>query len=97
MKPVLEIVNAEYLHDYVIRIEFNTNEVLDVDLLPMILHDRNGVFSPLLDAFFFQNFHVNYTLCWGDEIDVAPEYLFFLAHKNDEAYQSLFKEWGYVS
>lgn len=96
MEPVLEIVGAEYLHDYVVRIKFNTGEIVDVDLAPMIDHDKTGVFTPLKDTAFFQNFHVNYTLCWGDEIDVAPEYLYFLAHKNDASHQSLFKEWGYI-
>lgn len=96
MEPVLEIVDAEYLHDYVIRIKFNTDEIVDVDLTPMIALDKTGVFNPLKNIVFFQHFHVDYTLCWGDEIDVAPEYLYFLAHKNNESYQSLFKEWGYI-
>ena len=44
----------------------------------------------------FSNFHLDYTLCWGQDIDVAPEYLFFLAHRYSTKYAPLFKEWGYV-
>jgi hypothetical protein len=96
MKPLLEIIEAKYLHDYVLRIMFSTNEMVDVDLSPMIFHDKRGIFDPLKDIDFFRQFRVDYTLCWGDDIDVAPEYLYFLAHKNDVQYEALFREWGYI-
>ena len=96
MKPLLEMIDATYLHDYVIRITFSTNEIVDVDLSPMIFQDTKGIFDPLKNADFFRQFRVDYTLCWGDDIDVAPEYFFFLAHKNDSQYEALFKKWGYI-
>ena len=37
-----------------------------------------------------------YTICWGDDIDVAPEYLFFLANKDKPEYHQQFVEWGYL-
>lgn len=96
MESLLEIIKAEYLHDYVIQITFSTNEKVDLDLSPMIFRDSSHVFEPLKNIEFFKQFHVAYTLCWGDEIDVAPEYLYFLAHKNDAEYEALLREWGYI-
>lgn len=96
MKPMLKIIDAIYLHDYVLRITFSTNETQDVDLSPMVFRDTNGIFDPLRDINVFRQFRVDYTLCWGEDIDVAPEYFFFLAHKNDPRYAALFREWGYI-
>lgn len=97
MEQLLEILEAKYLYGYVIRLKFNTNEEFDLDLTPMIEQDKIGIYAPLKQVEFFRNFSVNYTLCWGDEIEVAPEYIYFFAHRNDIEYQSLFKEWGYVA
>lgn len=97
MEPVLEIIEAEYLHDYVIKVKFNNDEEFELDLSSMLEGDNIGVFEPLKQIDFFKAFHVDYTLCWGNEIDVAPEYIYFLAHKNDSKYQQLFKEWGYLT
>lgn len=97
MEPLLEITEAKYLHDHVVWVKFNNDEAFELDLAPMLEGDNSGIFEPLKQIDFFQNFHVDYTLCWGEEIDVAPEYIYFLAHKNDAEYQQLFREWGYVA
>lgn len=96
MQPLLEIIEAKYLHDHIIWVKFNNGEQFELDLSPIFKEDKTSVFEPLKEVEFFKNFHVNYTLCWENEIDVAPEYIYFLAHKNDPAYQALFKEWGYI-
>jgi hypothetical protein len=36
------------------------------------------------------------TLCWPGERDVAAEYLYFLAFRDDPALQPLFRQWGYL-
>ena len=95
MNDVLKIIEAIYLHDYIIHLKFSTNEELDLDLLPMIKEDKIGIFQALKRIDYFSNFHLDYTLCWGQDIDVAPEYLFFLAHRHSPEYTHLFKEWGY--
>jgi hypothetical protein len=96
MSNLLEVINAKYLHDKVVHIKFNNNEEFDLDLSPMIANDKIGIFAPLMDNKIFKAFKVDYTLCWGDDIDVAPEYFYFLAHKDDVDKQKLFKEWGYI-
>lgn len=96
MNDLLQVVSAKYLHDKVIHMKFNNNEEFDLDLTPMIENDRIGIFKPLKKNEFFKKFKVDFTLCWEHDIDVAPEYLYFLAHKNDKNKQQLFKEWGYL-
>lgn len=96
MSESLRITSAKYLYDNFIHINFNNGEEFDIDLTPMIEGDNIGVFKPLKDKQIFKSFKVDYTLCWKDDIDVAPEYFYFLAHKNDADKQQLFKEWGYL-
>ena len=33
---------------------------------------------------------------WANGFDIAPEYLFFLANKNNLEYKELFTKWGYL-
>ena len=75
---------------------FNTNEEFNVDLSPMIENDKIGIFKPLKDDKIFKKLKVDYTLCWSNDIDVAPEYLYFLAHKNNPEKHQLFREWNYI-
>lgn len=45
----------------------------------------------------FQNFKIDHgAILWANGFDIAPEYIFFIAHKFNNEYQALFKEWGYV-
>jgi len=97
MKKLLEIIKAKYLHDYVIRVTFNNDEEFDIDFSTMMKRDKTSIYESLKDLKFFSNFHVDYTLCWGDDIDVAPEYIYFLAHEGELEYQPLFKKWGYIA
>jgi hypothetical protein len=97
MKKSLEIIKAKYLHDHVIRVTFNNNETFEVDFSIMIQRDKLSIYEPLKELKFFKTFHVNYTLCWGADIDVAPEYVYFLAHEREPEYQPLFKKWGYIA
>jgi hypothetical protein len=96
MSNLLEVVSAHYLHDKLIHMKFNNNEEFDINLAPMIENDTIGIFKPLRDNNVFKQFKVDYTLCWNDDIDIAPEYLYFLAHKENQDKQQLFKDWGYI-
>lgn len=74
-----EIVNAEYLSDYKIKVEFEDGSQGEVDLSDYLEEDT--VFKSFLDINFFKNFKIEYgTLIWGNgEIDLAPETLYTLA------------------
>ena len=44
----------------------------------------------------FKNFKVDFTLKWNDELDLAPEFLYFKSFQNEQSLQHQFKEWGYI-
>ncbi len=51
----------------------------------------------LEDETVFQNFKVDHgAILWANGLDIAPEYIFFIANKYNNEYQVLFKEWGYL-
>ena len=68
-----EVVKAEYVNNYKVRLWFNNSVTKVVDLLPSL----NGiVFEPLKDINYFKRFKIKYnTLEWENGADFAPEYL----------------------
>ena len=51
----------------------------------------------LEDEVTFQSFKVDHgAILWTNGFDIAPEYIFFLANRQNGEYQELFKEWGYI-
>ncbi len=61
----------------------------------------NGpVFKPLKDKSKFSTLRVDKeleTIVWENGADVAPEYLYFQAFKNEKELESQFKQWGYIT
>lgn len=73
------VVSAVYDSDYKIRLKFDDGVSGIVDLNDLLCGDNAGVFEVLKDQDKFRDFEVvNYTLCWGDDLDLAPEYLYDL-------------------
>lgn len=70
----LEVVKAEYLSGYRIKLWFNNQVVKVVDLA----NSLNGeVFQPLKDIAFFKRFSIKFnTIEWENGADFAPEYLY---------------------
>ena len=55
------------------------------------------MFHELSNSVKFQQFQTDgYTICWKNRLDLAPEYLFFLAFRNDPTWQQQFFDWGYL-
>ena len=44
----------------------------------------------------FKKFKVDYTLKWNDDLDLAPEYLYFKAFETDNSLKTKFQGWGYI-
>ena len=69
--------SAEYLDGYRVAVTFADGKSGIVDLEK---HLRRGpFFKRLLDVKVFQKFHINPdfgVLCWGDDLDIAPETLY---------------------
>ena len=70
----LEVVKAEYLNGYRIKLWFNNHTVKVVDLAKSL----NGeVFVPLRDIDYFKRFSIKFnTIEWENGADFAPEYLY---------------------
>jgi hypothetical protein len=72
---VLEVVKAEYVADYRIRIQFSNGEKGVVDLRTALW---GPVFEPLRNPDVFRKFEVSpvlHTICWENDADFAPEFL----------------------
>ena len=94
---MLHITDAQYDGDYRIRFVFNNGREGVADLRTMIFEDARSVFALLRDLSAFRQFFIEHgALCWPGEVDVAPEYIYFLAFKDDESLGDQFEEWGYV-
>ena len=70
----LEVVKAEYLSDYRIKLWFNNQVVKVIDLANSL---NSVVFLPLKDIDFFKRFSIMFnTIEWENGADIAPEYLY---------------------
>lgn len=69
-----EVIYAEYLGQFTLRVAFNTGEVVDVDFTKDF---EGSAFQPLKNEEVLKTFDYSLGfLSWLDgEIDVAPEYL----------------------
>ena len=72
-----EVIRAEYVGGYRIKLWFNNNVIKTVDLKSSL----NGiVYEPLKYIKSFKNFLVKYSAVkWENRACFAPEYLFYLA------------------
>lgn len=94
---MLKISDAEYLGDYRVRFVFDNGREGVADMHPMIFDDPRPVFAPLRDKDVFQQLFVEHgALCWPGDLDVAPQYIYYLAFRDDESLRGLFEEWGYI-
>jgi hypothetical protein len=93
---MLSIINANYQDDYKILLQFSDNKQGEVNLKDFILNGKIKPFKQLEDIEKFKDFQVDYTLKWNDDLDLAPEYLYFKTFEKDNSLQSKFREWGYI-
>ena len=71
----LHVKKAKYLHDYVIRVEFNDGIEGEVDLEGELTGE---IFRPLNNRQIFRSFKVDpilETIVWENGADLAPEFL----------------------
>jgi hypothetical protein len=88
MESVVRVVPRE---NYQLEIEFSTGEVRLFDVRPYL---DKGVFSQLKDRAFFARAYVAFdTVCWPNDLDIAPETLYVASvpisnavHENPEEY-----------
>ena len=70
----IEVVKADYLDGYRVKLLFNNGETKIADLSNSL---NGAVFSPLKDIEYFKNFMIKFnTIEWENGADFAPEYLY---------------------
>ena len=93
---MLSVLNAYYDDEYKILLEFSDHKKGVVDLKEFILNGKMKPFKVLENIEKFKQFYVDYTLKWNDDLDLAPEYLYFKAFEKDSTLQEQFHKWGYM-
>ena len=61
---------------------------------------KGAMFEPLKNKSAFLRLIVDKeldTIVWSNGADLAPEYIYFQAFKNDPGLQPQFKQWGYLA
>jgi hypothetical protein len=92
------VERAEYVEGFTIRVVFQDGRTGDIDLREIVQKDPRPIFAELSNWDRFKDFKVDYdTICWANGLDLAPEYLYFLAFRDDPALKRQFQEWGYLS
>jgi hypothetical protein len=94
---MLSISNATYIEPFKIALAFNNGTQGVMDFMPIISQDARPIFTALRDQTYFRQFRLQAgTVCWPNELDFAPEFLFFQLCKDKPEYQAQFRAWGYV-
>jgi hypothetical protein len=93
----LHIRKVKYLEKYCAEVTFNNGKKGIADLSPIL--KKGGVFKSLKKQSEFSKFRLVKelrTIVWYNGADLAPEYIYFQAFKNEPELQTQFKEWGYI-
>ena len=83
--------------NYKIEVSFNNGRKGVADLSEAL---KGPVFEILKNKSEFSSFTVDEeleTIVWPNGADLAPEYIYFQAFKNEPELQSQFKQWGYIA
>ena len=75
---ILNIVKADYIRDYKIKIYFNDGLEKTIDLKTYIKEKKHPFFQPLKQVDEFKKFKVHKTLFWDNGADIAAEFLYNL-------------------
>jgi len=92
----LHVIEARHLHDYVVEVTFNNGRMGCADLTDAL---KGPVFEPLKDIDKFSRLKVDTeleTIVWENGADLAPEFIYFQAFKNEPALETQFRVWGYL-
>lgn len=74
---ILNVIDAKYKGDYKIDLKFDNGRQFLVDLQSIIFNEKRNIFQPLNDIDYFRKFEIRFnTVCWQNEADFAPEFLY---------------------
>jgi hypothetical protein len=72
---ILNVIKAEYLSEFKIKVLFNDGIEKTIDLKNYINAKKHPFFKPLKQINEFKKFKVYKTIVWDSRADIAPEYL----------------------
>ncbi|MCP4753664.1 MAG: DUF2442 domain-containing protein [Proteobacteria bacterium] len=93
---ILHVTKAKYLENFKIELSFNDGKTGIVDLSDSL---DGPVFEVLKEKSEFSKLKLDdelHTIQWPNGVDLAPEYLYFKAFRNQSDLQKRFKDWGYI-
>jgi hypothetical protein len=93
---ILHIKELKYIGDYRVEVIFNDGRKGVADLADAL---RGPVFESLRDMTRFSQLKLDTqleTIIWPNGADLAPEYLYFKAFKDESELHNKFREWGYL-
>jgi hypothetical protein len=74
---MIKITNAELKGEYKIFVEFNNGIKGIIDFKKILEEDHREIIKELLNIDLFKTVKVNLnTLCWDNDVDFAPDYLY---------------------
>ena len=74
---MIHVTSIELKNDYNIYIEFNNGINGIIDFKQILEHDHREVIKELLNKDLFKTVKINLnTLCWDNNVDFAPDYLY---------------------
>jgi Protein of unknown function (DUF2442) len=96
-KYMLLCLEMQFIAPHQFRVRFSDALEGQFNALELTSNQNHSVFAPLKSADFASQAKLDHgTLCWPGEIDVAPEYIYFLTFRNKPELQNTFKQWGYI-
>ncbi len=82
---MVRVVRAELKNEYNIYVEFNDGTNGIINFRQILEEDHREVIRELLNKDLFKTVKVNLnTLCWDNDVDFAPDYLYEQIKKNKD-------------
>ena len=74
---MIHVIYAELEKNYKVYVEFNDGTKGTIDFEKILKEDHREIIKELLDKKLFKTVKLAlHTLCWDNEVDFAPDYLY---------------------
>jgi hypothetical protein len=74
---MIKVVTVELAGDYKVRVGFNSGETGVINFIDILTGDHRPIIRELLNDELFKTVKVELnTLCWGNGVDFAPDFLY---------------------
>ena len=81
---ILNVINAQYIENYQLKLSFDNGEIVFVDLEETLINEKRKIFQALKDINYFKKFMIKFnTITWENEADFAPEFLLELGKQKN--------------